>query len=460
MKSLIVMAAFVVLGGTALHGGLPTKLPLRDEIPVTEPTAKNVGLHFTLKEAEAYALANHPQIAGARLTADAVRQQITEARSQFFPQIYAVSDSVDAPSGTRLAADGALNNPTVYRRQSDGLQLSQLLFDFGHTYELTEAAHFRADAATDRLHVAQATILLQVDRSYFDLLKEQAVLRVAQDTVNERQVVFNQISVLAKNQLKSSLDAGFAQVNLSEAQLLAIQARSGVSDAEAELSTALGFSDAQHFVLTDEPMKSDLPSSPDALVRAALNQRPELASLRNEQQAADRFAHAQQAARYPKVSAIAAAGVTPVGNFAQLDHTYYAAGVNVTAPLFTGGDLEAQAKEARLLSDAAIQNLVDAQNTISRDVRMAWQDAETARERLEVTVQLIQTAEQAEKLAGARYRLGTSSIVELSQAQLNATEARLQDTSARYDYQNGLALLDFTVGAFLQRVSIPPSRNP
>ncbi len=59
--------------------------------------SNGVGLHFTLRQAEAYALANHPQIAGARLTAESVRQQIVEARSQFFPQIYLQSDSVDAP---------------------------------------------------------------------------------------------------------------------------------------------------------------------------------------------------------------------------------------------------------------------------------------------------------------------------------------------------------------------------
>jgi outer membrane protein len=404
------------------------------------------GLHFTLAQAEAYALANHPQIAAARITADSVRQQITEARSQFFPQIYLQSDTAYAPPGARLAADGGLNNPTVYSRQSDGATLSQVLYDFGQTYELTEAAHFRADAAADRLQTARATVVLQVDRAYFDLLRAHAIANVAAQTVKERQLAFDQISVLAKNQLKSSLDANFAQVNLSEAKLLQIQGQSEINDAEAALSTALGFADAQHFVLQEEPINLALPQSPDALIRQALEQRPELASLRNEQGAADRFARAQESARYPKITALAAAGVTPVSDTADVKRNYYAAGVNVTAPLFTGGDLEAQAREAKLLSDAAVQNLIDAQNTISRDVRIAWQDAQTARERLDVTAQLIQTAGQEEQLASARYRLGTSSIVEFVQAQLNDTQARLQDASARYDFQSGRALLNFTVG--------------
>ncbi len=404
------------------------------------------GLHFTLREAEAYALANHPHIRGAQLTADSVRQQIDEARSQFFPQIYLQSDSVKAPPGARLAASGGLNNPSVFSRQSDGASLSQLLFDFGHTYELTEAAHFRADAAGDRLRTARATVVLEVDRAYFDVLRAQAIARVATDTVNERQVAFRQISVLTRNQLKSSLDANFAQVNLSEAQLLQIEGASDVRNAEAALSTALGFPDAQHFVLREEPLAPAQSDSPDALVREAWARRPELASLRAEDEAADRFAGAQQAARYPKITALAAAGVSPVSDVSQVRRSYYAAGVNVTVPIFTGGDLEAQAREAKLVAEASVQNLVDAQNTISRDVRVAWEDVQTARERLDVTAQLIQAAGQEEKLASARYRLGTSSIVEFVQAQLNSTQARLQAASARYDYQSSQALLDFAVG--------------
>jgi outer membrane protein len=422
---------------------LETRAEASPELRTPEP----VGLHFTLKQAEDYALANHPQIAAANLTADAVRQQIREARSQFFPQVYAESDSVEAPrpEGMRLSAGPGLNNSNVFSRQSDGVTVSQLLFDFGHTYDLTESAHFRATAATDRAGVVRAVIVLQVDRAYFDLLKAHAVLDVANRTIDARQKAYDQISVLAKNQLKSILDADFAQVNLSEAKLLLIAAQNGINDAEAELSTALGFSDAQHFILAEQPLDMNVAPAVEPLIEEAWNQRPELGALHNDEEAAQRFAQAQDAARYPKITALGAAGVNPVVNDKDFARTYYMAGVNVEVPLFTGGNLDAHAKEAHLLADAAIKNLVDAQNTISRDVRVAWLDLNTARERIGVTAQLVQTAQEEERLADARYQLGTSSIVELTQAQLNYTEAQLQDASARYDYQGGLALLNFTV---------------
>ena len=410
------------------------------------------GLRFTLKEAEAYALQNHPQIASARLTADAVHQEIREARSAFFPQIYGESTSVYAPyndgtsSATRLAALGGLNNPTVYSRQSDGVVLNQLITDFGHTYDLTESARFRADAASDRVEVARALIILEVDRAYFNVLRAQAVLGVAQETVKTRQVAFDQVSVLVKNQLKSTLDQSFDQVALSQAKLLFIQAKSGVQEAEAELSTALGFQDAQHFTLTEVPLNLDLPDSADTLVQLGLAKRPELAALRHEVEAAQRFAQAQQAGELPKVTAIAAAGVSPVGDFKLLNHNYYAAGVNVEIPIANGGNLDAKTQEARLLKQAADEDVIDAQNTVSRDVRVAWLNLGTDKERIGVTNELIQNSAEAQRLAAARYRLGTSSIVEFTQAELDYTEAELEAANAKYDYQGARALLNFTTG--------------
>ncbi|MCU1261383.1 MAG: outer rane efflux protein, partial [Bryobacterales bacterium] len=49
-------------------------------------------------------------------------------------------------------------------------------------------------------------------------------------------------------------------------------------------------------------------------------------------------------------------------------------------------------------------------------------------------------------LAKARYDLGLSSIVELSQAQLNKTSAEIASASAKFDYALQRAVLDFQTG--------------
>jgi outer membrane protein len=435
-----------VLLGIALALVLPAH---GDDASGTAP-----GLKFTLAEAENYALRNHPRMAESQLTADAVKQQVREARSAFFPQVYGESTSVYAPydnqdgSATRASALGGLNNPTIYARQSDGIVVNQLLTDFGHTYDLVQSAKFRATAAADRVDAAAAITILEVDRAYFDLQRARAVLGVATATVKTRQTAFDQVSVLVKNQLRSTLDQNFDEVALSQAKLLLIEAKSGVGAAAAELSTALGFADAQRFDLADEPMNLTLPPDPEGLIASALQQRPDLSALREDAFAAKRFADAQRAGELPKITAMGAAGVNPVANDKLLNHEYYAAGVNVEIPLATGGNLDARADEAKFLQRAADANVIDTQNAISRDVRVAWLNLQTAKERIGVTAELVKSASEAQRLADAQYRLGTTSIVEFTQAELNYTEAQVEDTQARFDYQVDRALLNFALGVW------------
>jgi outer membrane protein len=63
-----------------------------------------------------------------------------------------------------------------------------------------------------------------------------------------------------------------------------------------------------------------------------------------------------------------------------------------------------------------------------------------------VTAQLVKQANLAMDLASTRYKLGLSSIVELSQAQLRQTSAQIEDTSARYQYRLALSTLNYEMG--------------
>jgi outer membrane protein len=80
-------------------------------------------------------------------------------------------------------------------------------------------------------------------------------------------------------------------------------------------------------------------------------------------------------------------------------------------------------------------------------VRTAWLNANSASRRLSLTDQLLREATQALNFAQARYKLGLSSIVELSQAQLNLTQAKISQARAKYDYQTQFSALDYQLSA-------------
>jgi outer membrane protein len=285
-----------------------------------------------------------------------------------------------------------------------------------------------------------------VDRAYFGVLRAEAVLKVAQDTVRARRLVANQAATLAANRLKSNLDVSFANVNLADAELLLASAQGDVRASTAALAAALGYPNQRSFVLAQEPTPAAPPDDPRSLIGEAIQNRPELASLRYQAEAAERFTKAERALSYPAISSIASLGLVPAG-VAALSSRYGAVGVNVSIPILNGGLFKARRTEAELRARSAQENTKDLQNTIVRDVQVAYLTAITGFERLGLTSKLLDQAQLALKLAQSRYDLGLSSIVELSQAQLNLTSAQIANTSAKYDYQTQWSVVQYQIGA-------------
>jgi len=408
-----------------------------------------------IARAESIALRYAPKIGAAYFKAEASKQQIVEARSELFPQITGIvslagANTSNSTDVTRIGASGGLNNPSVYNRESNGVTVTQLITDFGRTSNLISAARYDSLSQQEKTRLARAQVLLLVDATYFKILGAQALLKVADETVSARQLVVDQVSELTKAKLKSDLDLSFAQVDLQNAKLLVLQAQNALGNAESELSAALGYRERQHFVLTEELQYIPGTTDIEPLILQALQYRPELVALRDEYQGAMKFSSAEREAKYPVISAIGAAGRAAWGDKA-IEGNYAAGAINVELPIFTGGRLTARYREAQLNAQSLGKTLQDAEDEVVNDVNEAWLNAITALKKTEVTKELVRTARQALDLAQSRYKLGLNSIIELSQAQLNATQAEIGYASAKYEYQVDRVKLEFDTGALKYR---------
>lgn len=399
---------------------------------------------LSLADAEKLAIQNHPQIQLAASLADAAGARVRQARSAYYPQAYGSLTGVAAENNSRVAA-GGLNNPIIYDRYANGVTVNQLLTDFGRTHELVKSANYRAQARREDVTASRASILLQVDQAYFAVLKAQTVLLVAEKTVKTRQLVADQVGVLAKNKLKSGLDVSFANVDLAQAQLLLVQSQNDLQASFADLSTALGYSEQKTFQLVEEPVPASPPADLPPLLAEAVKNRPELVSQRLDVISAKTYATAERDLWFPTISAVGTAGLTPTGAD-QLAPRYAAAGFNVNIPLFNGHLYGALRSEADSQAQAQQEYLRDLQNRVVRDVQKAWLNSLSAYQRLSLTDELLKSATQALDLAQERYKLGLSSIIELSQAQLNETQAEIAQAGAKYDYQAQLSILNFQIG--------------
>jgi outer membrane protein len=403
---------------------------------------------LSLNDAQALALKNNPQISVGRLTALASQQVTREVRSNLWPTATVDLTAVDSEPGSRITA-GALNNPSVYPRAAGGAMVSQLITDFGRTTNLISSANLAAKAENQNAAASKEQILLAVDQAFYNALQTHAVLTVAQQTVASRQTVVDQVGALYKNKLKSELDFSFANVTLAQAKLLLLDAQNNENAALASLSAVLGFSGLQKFQLVEDTSALTAPqSNVDDLISTAFAMRPEILALQFQSESAVKFEKAERDLFFPDIRAFGAVGDAPIRNPAISPNWYGAVGVNVDIPVFNGFLFTARAREASLRAQATEEKLRDLRDRISRDVRTSWLNATTAYDRLAVTQQLLEQANLALDLAQARYKLGLSSIVELSQAQLQQTQAQISDAQAGYDYRLALAVLEYQTTGF------------
>lgn len=432
MKHLVRILLYLSLGISELAVGQTNAIPT-----------------LTLAEAKKLALRNHPQIAAANYLALAAQEAVVENRSGFFPDVNLYGTAAGANTeGARIMA-GSLNNPSVFSRVAGGLEINQLLFDFGRTANLTASSEYQAKAEAQNLTLTREQVLLQVDTTYFHTLEAQAVLRVTRQTFDTRQLLLDQVTALATNKLRSELDVSFAQVELQQAGLLVEKSQNDADAAVATLSTALGYREFHEFQPVEagdaEIPTNEAPHDVSDLIQTALSHRPELLSLRDERDSAFRFAKAERDSRLPKIAAVGVAGDAPVHD-SHLPDDYAAGGVQLSLPLFAGGFYAARQHEAELKAESEDELLRSAEDNVIRDVRVAWLNFNNALEQLHTTEQLVRNAAEAFELAQARYKTGISSIVELSEAQLNLTSAQIANTASRYNVLIQQANLDYQTG--------------
>jgi outer membrane protein len=398
----------------------------------------------SLAEAQQVALRNHPRIASAAFAAQAGRSVVKEVHSAYYPAISGNLTGVGAEHDATLSA-GAVTTSSIYSRAATGMVANQLLSDFGRTSSLEQSAKLRNESQNQNVTNTRAQVLIEVQQAYYQALAAESVLKVAHQTLVLRRVTLRQVNALTQSALRSTLDVSFAQVNVSQAELALFHAENDAKASHTRLSAAMGYDRDQPFSLTDEPMPAAPDPDVDTLIGQALRERPDLSVLQLNRDALVRYAEAEKRLRNPTLSAAAVAGVAPVRD-PKIQETYTGAGVNLNIPVLNGGLFRARREEAEARAAAGTKDVQDLTLQIARDVRVAWLDANDAFQRLDVTARLVAQANEALRLAQARYDNALGSIVELNQAQLNQTSAEITAASAKYEYLSRRASLNFSMG--------------
>lgn len=395
------------------------------------------------------ALKNHPQVLASQALSRRANEVTTETKSAYYPTLNGNITGAQAEVNSRIGA-GLINDSRLFNHAGMGITLSQLISDFGRTRNLVKNSSFLAQASQQDYQASRFDVVLGVDQAYYEVLLAQQLVRVAQETVKTRQAVVDQVTELAKNQLRSQVDVSFAAVNLADAKLMLLRAQDRLQTAFASLAQTLGTDQAVQYTLVDQPMPPLPPPTPDALIAEAFQNRPELASYRLQTNAAQSFVEAERDLKRPTLSLIGVGGALPYIHPGDANPgiplTYESVAVNLQIPIFNGFLFTSRRRAAEYQLQATEQRSRDLRDRIARDVRAAWEDARTSYEAIGATEQLLKQANLALDLAQGRYNLGLSSIVELTQGQLGQTSAQVENLNAKYEYQEAYAALQYTIG--------------
>jgi outer membrane protein len=418
--------------------------------PITKTDNVTADQHqrLTQSDAEMLAIKNNPRVSVARLFALAQHQVVREARSAQLPTGEASITAEEAEDASRISA-GTLTASRLFTHAGGGGSFTQLITDFGRTHNLVATSKLQEKAQDANALATAEDIVLAADQAFFNALQAQALLKVADQNVSTRMTTQTQVNQMTNNKLKSTLDLSFANVTLSQARVLQLDARNNADSTMAALDAVLGLDrQVTYDLIEDNSPLTAPPTDPDQLLQLALKQRPDLQALSYSQQAAVKFSHAERDQKLPTISAAGTAGSVPIRPAQYyLSNWWGGIGVNMNIPIFNGFLYSAQAKEASIRAEAASEQSRDLRDRIVRDVRTAWLAATTAYQRVAVTEELLKEANLALSLAQTRYQLGLSSIVELSQAQYQQTDAAIGNTDARYQYRLALATLNYQTGA-------------
>lgn len=399
---------------------------------------------LTLAGAETEAIRSHPRIAASRLTAEASKEAEKQIKANLLPFVSTNLTGSVAEHSTRIGA-GQLNPSSLFTRTGAGLNLNYTVFDFGRTNSLASAARARASAQAETVISIRAEVVLRVRQAYYGALLGRAQVQIARETVDARQLVLKQIAALVSSGLRSTLDQSFAELGVAEADLALDRASNDYRAARVQLTAAIGRTQESDFDLAEEPLPPELQRDADTAVAQALKDRPELAALRLQEEAARRFADSERRLSLPTLTATGVGGSFGFRD-PRLERTYGSFGMNINIPVFNGNQFGSRRHEAELRAQAAVQDTRDLEIQVARDVRSAWIDASNAFSRLAVTARVVDHATRTLRLAQTRYDLGLATIVELNQAQLSRLTADFANAAARYDYMFKRFAVDYHSG--------------
>ena len=403
----------------------------------------------TAEECVAIALERHPTLRVADANILAANQRVWQVRSGYLPQIGANYD-YDYRKTTATAQTGADLGSVEQRFSfySTGVSFTQVLFDFGRNLALIRAAQASERAVEADYTTQREVVKYGVKQSYYNLLAAQRLHVVADETVRQTRKQLELAQGRFDVGLAPRFDVTRADVQVANAELNQVTAVNNVAVSRETLRNAMGLTGPLEFDPVDTLEVHQVQLGEEQAVSLAYQNRSELQSLAEQQQATEQQIASLQRDYLPSVLGGGSYFWSGV-DYPLQDSWNIGAGVSIN--LFNGGLTTAQIGEAKALLTNLEFTQESAKQNIALAVRQAVLDVQRANESIRVARKGAQSARESLGLAEGRYATGAGSIIELTDAQASLTGAEASFVQALYSYQTSIAALERAMGRSVEQ---------
>ncbi|MDD5628150.1 MAG: TolC family protein [Elusimicrobia bacterium] len=412
-----------------------------------EPSAPPViqaGDVLPLERCIAAALAQDPDLRGLGYAADAAEARLTQDRSVLLPSASATAGYQKNQAVMRNAQDpyspATIND---FNYKTGQVSVSQLLFDFGKRYSSVKATRFLRDAARSRRDAQAVLVSAEVKNSYYNLLQAKRARDLRVEMVEQ----YKQHLSVAKTRFEAGVRPKYfvtkAETDLSSAELDFLKADKDQQVAQAVLATAMNFVNAPPFdiVVNLDFEKYDI-TLEDILARS-FAQRQDLKALNAQVESARKSLSAARGDLFPAF--YASAGYQFGGSISPYTNGWNA-GVNLTADLFTGLRKVGKISEAKDLMRQTETQVESLKLQIGLDARKAFLSLQEAEKAIQTATLGVEQAKENRDIAETSYTTGSGTPVEVTDAAVLYSNARLYLITALTNYKLARANIEKTMG--------------
>ena len=414
---------------------------------------------LTLADCYQTAAQNQPDLVTAAAQVHVAEAHLKERRSPYFPHLsftashnqqtynYAPGPGTAPNSryGSLSSAAAAYNGEALSTSPYyfTGLNFTQNIYDFGLTKGSVERGHAELKQAEQNRDRVRQQVLLNVRNAYFTVLAAQELVSVREKAVQDQSKHLEQIQAFFQVGRAPKIDVTRQEVQLANAQLDLVQARSDLMVAHAALATAMGLPVKNTFKLVDSLQNAQVLDPVDSYLSEAQTLRPDLQALRQTIIAAQGDILAARSNFRPRLN---------FSSFVDLENLRFPLiwnlgfGESLLQPILSGGYNRAFLEETEQQKTAAESNLKAASQLIDQEVYTDYTNTTVAQQQIDLAIKADNEAQENLAFATGRYSAGVGNIIELTDAELLSVSASAQVVTARYSYQLAYGRLQVAAG--------------